>query len=102
MRVRVSSYILASSFTLFGLWCLVVISRFFQMFSQMQSEFPFYTRAVLAPTGIGWFLISLSLAALVIWRDLRPRPWLRTSVFMIVLPVEILIIVAAFYLAVLT
>jgi hypothetical protein len=90
MKVRASSYILAGLFTFFGLWCLVVISRFLQMFSEMQSEFPFFTRAVFAPTGVGWFLVSLLLAVLVIWKDLRPRPWLRTPVFVIMLSVEIL------------
>src|SRR5258706_11436488 len=101
MKIRVSSYILAGLFIFFGLWCFVVTSRFQQMFSEMQSEFPFFTRAILAPTGMGWFLISLLFALLVIWKDLRPRPWLRASVFMIVLSVEILIIVAAFCLPIL-
>ena len=100
MRVRVSSYILAGSFTLFGLWCLTCIPKFLKMFVEMQIGLPFFTRVVLAPTGAGWLLVSLMFSALVIWKDLRPRPSLRNSALVIVLAVEILLVVTALFLPV--
>jgi hypothetical protein len=66
MRVRVSSYILACLFILFGLWCLVTMPRFLQMFSELKLELPLLTRAILAPTGIVWCLVSLLFAVVVI------------------------------------
>src|ERR1700686_1555918 len=97
MRVRMSSYILACFFTLFGLWCLVAMPRLVEIFSAMQMQPPLFTRVILAPTAVFWLLISLTFAALVIWKDLRPRPWLRTSAFAILLAVQVLIVVTPLF-----
>ena len=98
MKVRVSSYILASLFTLFGVWHFVAVPRFLQMFSEMQVKLPLFTRMVLAPTSVGWLLISSTFAVLVIGKDLRPRLWLRTSLLVVIPAVEVTTVATALFL----
>ena len=98
MKVRTTSYILASVFTVFGLWWLFVVPKFLQIYADLlEMKLPPFTHAVLAPTAIGWLLIFWLQAVLVVWKDLHPRVWLRNWIFLVVLVLEVTIIIIALF-----
>jgi hypothetical protein len=78
MKVRIYSWILATSYMLLGIVLYLVIPKFIAIFSGFDLESPFLTRSIFAIGPFGCLFFSAIIGIIVILKDFKfPSPYLN-------------------------
>jgi hypothetical protein len=101
MKVRISSWVFAAVYLFAGACSFVVLPRFRTIYQDLYGadlSLPFLTRLVLGITPLGWLLLACTLAALLIWKDVRGRSAMlpNWAALVILLASGLLVVVALF------
>lgn len=85
MKIKPYTKILAGAYVLCGLLFFFITLHFRSLYSEEDVQVAFITKAVLAVGPLGWLLVTLVLAALVVLKDFRFRSRFMNSILTVFL-----------------
>jgi hypothetical protein len=71
MKTKISSWIIAGAYLLFGVWLYLAIPRFQGLFSGFNIRLSFLTRVALVVGPNGWLLLAVAAGTAVVLKDRR-------------------------------
>ena len=99
-KVKISSWLLAGGFVLFGALFALDVAKFKDIFTELEISLPRLTAAVFVIGPWGWFALAVLAAGSVILNDLRFHSRLLTPILTLLVCTVVLYIVTALFLPV--